>query len=238
VPAPIVGLPTYGRNGNDRFDLPMEYVDCVRRAGGLPALMPPGEERLGEWLHTLDAIVMTGGGDLSPSLYGGREHASLDRVDPERDASELEIVQAVLRSELPALCVCRGMQLLNVALGGTLIEHLADETDGSVQHHGPNAGVVPHAVSVRASSRLAAVLGETELAPLSKHHQAVRELGQGLEVVSTAPDGVVEAVELEGRPALLAVQWHPELSAADEPAQQRLFDWLVAEAKRRTEVRP
>lgn len=229
--APVVGVPTYGRNDGRRFDLPMEYVDAVRRAGGVPVLMPPGEPRLGDWLATLDALVLTGGGDLAPALYSGAEHASIERVDPERDASELELVQAVLRTDLPTLCVCRGLQLLDVALGGTLVEHLPDETDGSVLHSGPDGEELPHPVTVRPGSRLAEVLGETELSPVSKHHQGVRDLGQGLEVVATAPDGVVEAVDLPGRPALLAVQWHPELSAADEPAQQRIFDWLVAEAR-------
>ncbi len=226
-----IGITTYGRNEEGRFTLPGEYVDAVRRAGGQAWLLAPGETDSADCLAGLDGIVLTGGGDLAPSLYGGVGVGETYGVDHERDQSELALAVAVLAASLPSLWICRGLQLLNVCLGGTLIEHLPEGVDGALFHRKPPRETTLHSVLVEPNSRLAMTLGCTSLETVSWHHQAVDILGTELEVVGRAPDGVIEALEHPAHPELTAVQWHPELSAADDPVNQRLFDSLVARAR-------
>lgn len=230
--APRIGITTYGRDERGWFELPGEYVDAVRRAGGLAVLLPPGESDVERFLDLVDGLVLAGGGDLDAARYGGTPTQSY-MVDAERDDTELALVRRVLERRTPTLCVCRGLQVLNVALGGTLIEHLPDEVGGQVLHRRPPREPVHHRVEVAPGSRLAEILGSTSFEVASWHHQAVRDLAPGLEVVARAADGVVEAVELRGHDELLAVQWHPELTAAEDPIQQRPFDWLVERATAR-----
>jgi len=234
---PVIGITTYGRGGDGRlegrFHLPAPYVDAVRRAGGVPVLLPPGEARAAELFQLLDAVVLTGGPDVDPALYGGSPHPQVYGLDAERDASELELVRAVVRAGLPTLGVCRGCQVLNVALGGTLIEHLPDVVGESVLHRGPERAYVPHPVYLDGASRLAQVLGTSSCSPASSHHQAIRRPAAGLSIAARAPDGTIEAVELRTHPWLYAVQWHPEHTAAHDPVQQRLFDELVRAARAR-----
>lgn len=223
---PRIAICAYARDERGRFTLPGEYADAVRRAGGAPLVLLPGETRLEPLLEVVDGLVLAGGGDVDPALYGGRRVASTYDVDPDRDALELALVRRALEERWAVLAICRGLQLLDVALGGTLIEHLPDEVGEQVVHRLPPKSPVLHPVEVEPRSALAGLLGATRITPLSWHHQAVRRLGRGLRAVAHAPDGVVEALELEHAPHVVAVQWHPELSAAADPAQQRLFDAL------------
>ena len=229
---PVIGITTYGRDERGRYTLPSEYVDAVQRAGAVPVLVPPVVEHAARYLELVDGIVLAGGGDMDPAHYGGDAHETLYGVDRARDALELALARLIVERRQPTLAICRGMQVLNVALGGTLIEHLPAAVGEQVLHRAPPREPVPHAVQVKPGSRLAQVAGLVECAPMSWHHQAIREAAPGLEVVATAPDGTIEAVELKGHPWLLAVQWHPELTAARDPAQQRLFDALVAAARK------
>ena len=228
---PRIGITTYGRNEEGRFTLNARYVDCVRRAGGLPLLLPPGEPRLAEALGLFDALVMCGGPDVDPKLYGGRAHKEVYGIDSERDASDIELAKAIVARRVPALCICRGVQVLNVAFGGTLVEHLPDEVGEKVLHRGAERAYVPHEVRLEPRSRLAALLGKQVLSPASSHHQAVRKPGTGLEVAARAGDGTIEALEHREHEKLIAVQWHPEYTAHEDPLQQRLFDELVRWAK-------
>ena len=148
-------------------------------------------------------------------------------VDAERDRMEVDLVKQLIERGIPTLAICRGMQILNVALGGTLHEHLPDVFGGQIKHRLPPREPVPHPVSVQPGSRVAKIMQTSECSPQSWHHQAIREVAPGLEVVATAADGVIEAVELSGHPWLVAVQWHPELSAAEDASQQRIFDELA-----------
>jgi putative glutamine amidotransferase len=229
--APIIGLTAYGADADGPVRLPAEYVDAVRRAGGVPVLLPPGEADVGDWLRCVDGLIFTGGGDLDPALYGGARVASIYRLDAARDANELALARRIAADDTPCLCICRGAQVLNVALGGTLIEHLPDEGPSPVQHRSESADPIPHDVTVEPGTRLAEVLGVRPVPIVSWHHQAVRALGRGLRVTARAADGVIEGLELDGRARLLAVQWHPELSADADALQQGLFDWLVKEAR-------
>jgi putative glutamine amidotransferase len=230
---PLIGITTYGRDEGNAFSLPAAYVDAVRRAGGIPVLIPPGEAELGELLSRLDGLILAGGGDLDPAHYNGNHHETIYMLDPERDESELKMVRRIVQSELPTLGICRGAQVINVALGGTLIEHLPDEVGEEVAHRLPPRLPTRHRIAVDTASRLAGLLDAEEVEAASWHHQAIRRAAPGLHVVAQAPDGTVEAIEKRDHPWLIAIQWHPELTAADDPVQQRLFDRLVEAAKKR-----
>ncbi len=232
---PLIGITTSGKNERETtsplYDtfatLPTLYIEAVRRAGGVPVLLPPGDD----WrdvLPALGGIVVSGGADVNPACYDGNAaHPSLTVLVPDRDTAELALTRHLAaESDLPVLFICRGIQVLNVALGGTLHEHLPDVLPQDI-HRDAAGNWAVHDVQVDAGSKLAAVMGAAQVRTTSGHHQALRQLGEGLEVVATAPDGVIEAVRLRGRDNLLAVQWHPEMSAADDPTQQRLFDWLA-----------
>jgi putative glutamine amidotransferase len=232
---PLIGITTTGRDERGRVRLNTLYVDAVRRAGGVPILLPPGEAAPDELLERIDGLILTGGGDLDPAHYGGAAHATIYGVDAERDASELVLARSASEAGLPTFGICRGAQVINVALGGTLVEHLPDEVGTAVVHR-PEAGrdaYEHHDVAVAAGSTLAGVLGATRCSTPSWHHQAVRAVAPGLEVVARAGDGTLEAFERPGHPWLVAVQWHPEATAATDAAQQRLFDALVAAAAKR-----
>jgi len=230
---PIIGITTYGRDEKQHFSLPAEYIDAVRRAGGIPVLLPPGEPQLAELLKLLDGVILSGGGDLDPTLYDGLHHETIYTIDPERDATEIALTRELVSLEVPLLGICRGAQVLNVALGGTLIEHLPEVVGDEVSHRASPPGATQHPVTVEPTSRLAEILGQTELAPVSWHHQAVRRPAPGFKVVAQADDGTIEALEMPDHPWLIALQWHPEMTAADDPGQQRIFEALVEAARKR-----
>ena len=225
--APLIGITTYGRDEDNRFPLPGEYVDSVRRAGGIPVLIPPGETDPDALLSRVDGLLLAGGGDLDPTHYRGRAHATIYMTDPERDTTELQLARAVVERGFPTFCICRGIQILNVALGGTLHEHLPDVVGDAINHRLPPREPTPHAVAVRAETRLHSIVGATEIVTASWHHQAIRDVAPGLSVSAEAADGTIEAVEMREHPWLIAVQWHPELTAHKDKSQQRLFDAFV-----------
>jgi putative glutamine amidotransferase len=226
---PLIGISSYGRAGERQtFSVPCEYVDAVRVAGGVPIVLPPVEgETAG--LDVVAGLILPGGGDVDPAHYGGDRHDANYGISQERDRFELALARAaIVRPSLPLLCVCRGMQLVNVALGGDLIAHIPDQFGTSVVHRAPQLKAVPHDVRLDPQSRLARVLGETELTVQSVHHQAVGRLGDGLRAVAWSEDGLVEAVESDRHGFLIGVQWHPERDALSDPRAMRLFEELVA----------
>lgn len=236
---PIIGLTTYGKDERlfktkyyDYFYyVPAPYVDAVRRSGGLPVLLPAGEPDWMDWLSIIDGLVVIGGGDIDPNRYDGdTNHERLAGVDQERDESELSLLHEIIaRSEYPTLCICRGMQALNVSLGGTLYEHIPDIREDDI-HRAEDGGWTIQGVMVDPDSFLAEVMESTYLATYSGHHQAIKELAPSVKIVATAPDEIIEAIEVPGHPWLVAIQWHPEMSAAEDPSQQRIFDQLVKTA--------
>jgi putative glutamine amidotransferase len=228
--APVIGITTE-TNEEGEYVLPVEYVGAVRRAGGIPLLLPPGEPNLPALLARLDGLILSGGGDVAPQHYGSGGHPAIYMIDPARDEMEIALAQWAVETGLPTLGVCRGAQLINVALGGTLVEHLPDEIDNTIAHRLEPRGAVPHAVNIAEGSRLAEVLGARTVVSASWHHQAIRTPAPKLVVVAHAADGTIEGVELPHHPWLLAVQWHPEMTAAADPPQQRLFDALAAAAR-------
>ncbi len=239
MPAPLIGVTTYGQNEERHHTLPREYGDAIRRAGGIPLLLTPGETRIDALLARLDGLILAGGGDICPDLYHGPAHASIYMTDSERDKTELALTLAAVNRKMPLLGICRGIQLLNIALGGALHAHLPDVVGEQVVHRLPPREPTEHVVNVLRSSRLAALLlgegladvaasvEEIEINAASWHHQAISQVAPGLKVVARAADGVIEAVESKNHPWLFAVQWHPELTASHDAAQQRLFDAFI-----------
>jgi putative glutamine amidotransferase len=230
--APIIGITTETNDQNE-YVLPAEYVQAIRRAGGIPLLLPPGEPNLPVLLELVDGLILSGGGDIDPFHYGSNGHPAVYMIDPARDEMELALARHAAASNLPTLGVCRGAQLINVALGGTLVEHLPDEIDNTIAHRLEPRGAVPHPVTIAPQSQLCEVIGEQVVVGASWHHQAIRTPAPGLQVVGCAADGTIEAVELPDHHWLLAVQWHPEITAGEDKVQQRLFDALVEAARAR-----
>ena len=226
--SPRIGLTTT-QPESDRF---ANYARAVERAGGTVVPLVPGKTDAKSALRDLDALILTGGGDVDPKEYGQAHEAEVQDEDihKERDALEFELVRAVQESGVPTLCICRGMQVLNVAMHGTLVQHLPKRVGERVPHAGTGGKDGIHPVDVDPGSRLAKVLGTTRTSPNSSHHQAIDRLADGLRVVARSPeDGVIEGVEATDHPWLIGVQWHPERSS--EPCQQRLFDDLVRAAR-------
>ncbi|MCB2224851.1 MAG: gamma-glutamyl-gamma-aminobutyrate hydrolase family protein [Actinobacteria bacterium] len=209
------------------------YTSRVREAGGLPVVLaagPPGE--VPSLLERLDGVVMTGGGDLDPAHYGGSPHEKLYGVDPDRDEFELALASVIAERRMPLLAICRGMQVLNVAFGGTLYEDIADQRPDAIPHRveGGDAYRGIQEVTVVDGSTTAQALGTNVLKVNSVHHQGIRDLAPAFRATATTSDGIVEAYEpLDGAWPLLAVQWHPEWLPGEAPAR-RLFEALVAAA--------
>jgi gamma-glutamyl-gamma-aminobutyrate hydrolase PuuD len=228
---PLIGISTYREQARwGTWDvpailLPASYADAVAEAGGEPVLLPTGAVSA-EVVGRLDGLVMAGGADVDPARYGRPAGPRTTVLRPERDESELIALQAALDRDLPLLAICRGMQLLNVALGGDLVQHLPDVEHTGV--HDPGAGLYQRRdVRTEPGSALHRLLGPT--APVAcHHHQALARIAPGLTASAWAEDGVVEAVEAEGRRFCLGVQWHPE-----EGADRRLFAAHVAAAQQR-----
>lgn len=227
--APLIGITTFGPRPSRRYELPRGYVDAVVRAGGIPVGLPAQRTPLPDVVAHLDALVLIGGEDMDPTLIGEAPQRPFFRLSPERDRAELALTKAAIERGLPILGICRGMQLINVALGGRLHLHLPEVYGEDFAHVLPEWGTVPHEVRLAPESRLAGLLGSDHVeTACSCHHQAVSRLGQGLVAVGWAPDGVLEAFEHDSHPFLFGVQWHPELNAGRDPLQQRLFDILVS----------
>jgi putative glutamine amidotransferase len=228
--APVIGLTAYCEDARWAYWhkpavlLPLNYAERVAAAGGIPVLLPPLPDVAGA-VDRLDGLLLTGGGDIDPGRYGAEPHPRTVRVSVPRDAAELELLGAAMAAGLPVLGVCRGMQLVNVARGGTLRQHLPADAG-----HTPAPGTFgSHPVRVAAGTRLAGILGAngSGVDVPTAHHQAIDRLGDGLVAAAWAEDGVIEAVEpgAAGDRFLLAVQWHPE--AGTDP---RLIEALVAAA--------
>lgn len=211
------------------------YTRMVREAGGVPVVLAPGPpEEVPALLDHLDGLVLTGGGDVDPAAYGGSDHPKVYGVDPERDAFELALAREAAARRMPTLAICRGMQVLNIAFGGTLVEDIADADADAVPHRveGEDAYRPIQEVTVEPGSTTAAVLGTERLSVNSVHHQGIGRLAGAFRLTATTADGVVEAYEpADGAWPLWAVQWHPEWLPAEEPSR-RLFRAVVEAAGR------
>jgi putative glutamine amidotransferase len=234
---PVIGITAYEEDArwgpwSERAVLvPSTYIDAVERAGGTPMVLPIQSEGVAELLARVDAVVLSGGPDVDPSRYDAEPHDNTQTPRPERDEFELALVDKASGSDTPTLAICRGLQVLNVARGGTLHQHLPDVVGHS--GHSPKAGEYAwHGVEVEKGSRLATILaGSQDVQTASHHHQAIAQLGKGLRVVAHAEDGTIEAVEDPDLDYLIGVQWHPEVGE-----DLALFTALVDAARRRAQA--
>ena len=234
---PLIGITSYAeevRMGvwtEDAAVVPLAYVRSVERAGGRPLVIPPVEDGVDETLDALHGVIFSGGGDLDPGLYGADPHGETEAPKPWRDQAEMRMLEAALARDMPVLAICRGSQLLNVARGGDLVQHLPEVVGHERHKHEPGA-YSDHSVQVASDSKLGDLLGEH--APVkSHHHQGMGQIGEGLREVAWAEDGVVEGLEDPAKRFALGVLWHPE-----EGEDFALFTGLVEEARRyRQELR-
>ncbi len=236
--SPLIGITIHPNTSPDRAELDelLELiVRAVERAGGLPVLIPLGlsEETLRGLYTQLAGLLLSGGGDIDPAQYGAEWHATIGGVNAERDRAELALARWATADEArrPLFGICRGTQVLNVALGGTLYRDI-DEHPGAIRHTYPTAEYAarrPHEIKIEEESTLARVVGHPVIAVNSLHHQACKDIAPGLAVSARSPDGLVEAVELPHHPFALAVQWHPEC-LPDGPEQRALFEAFVEAA--------
>jgi len=232
VARPVVGITTYvvpaafGVWELESVLVPADYVQAVERAGGRALLVPPSDDGVEETLDALDGLIFSGGPDLDPSLYGESPHAETNGVVAERDRAELTLLQAALGRDLPVLAICRGSQILNVARGGDLVQHLPDVVGHERHKHTPGV-FADHDVELVQDEPLYPLLGASHRVK-SHHHQGLGRIGDGLRVAAHADDGTVEAMWEPSRRFAVGVLWHPEANAGDAA----LFDELVEQARR------
>ncbi len=231
---PLIGI-TGGSAQNDSGSTVCQagqaYMTAVARAGGLPVMIPIGLDVTGlpALLNRLDGVLLSGGGDIDPGRFNGMPHPRVYGVSLERDQLEFALVNLALEMEKPLLAICRGIQVLNVALGGDLYTHIQDQVTHSLKHDWyPKfpRDKIAHTVSLKCDSKLDQIYGKDEIRVNSLHHQGLSRVGDGLEATAFAPDGLVEGVEVTGAKFALGVQWHPECLPDDE-GSQKLFAAFV-----------
>lgn len=230
---PLIGITT--RNGKDSDGHPFtalqhSYVNAIIQAGGLPVLIPSNlfVEDFLELYSRVSGILFSGGGDISLNYFHGSDHPRIGEVDDNRDFTEISLMRVAVNEGKPVLGICRGAQVMNVALGGTLYTHIYDQLQGALDHAYPGdlRRTLVHPVNVEETSLSAEIFGETLLNVNSLHHQGLKDIAPGLRVAGQAPDGLVEVVEIPDHPYAVAVQWHPEW-LTDQAAMQRLFKSFV-----------
>jgi putative glutamine amidotransferase len=235
---PVIGVTTMRRKtetGLQLSSLGEAYIEALLQAGVCPVLIPNQlpEAAVETLLPRLHGVVFTGGGDIKTSYYQGQEHPKVDGVDPDRDRVELLLLERVVSNGVPFLGICRGLQLINVGLGGTLYADIADQVPGAEKHDfykDWNRDYLAHSVEVEPGTRLSGIIGDGKVEVNSLHHQAVDKLAPDLVVTAAAPDGIVEAVEIPEHPFGLAVQWHPEWLTAHS-TMRALFAAFAAAVK-------
>ncbi len=215
---PLIGLTTY--NQENKYGYPISalmqaYINAISDAGGTPLLLPTlrSQAMLTEIVTRLDGFLFTGGGDISPDFYKAENHPNLDSIDVVRDTMELSLVRAVIRSKKPILGICRGMQVINIALGGRLYTHIPDQHPGAIKHNynsGSEREFLAHTVNIFSGTHLEKIVKTRDCEVNSLHHQGISQLGRGLIACAMSPDKLVEAIESPKLPFAIAVQWHPE----------------------------
>lgn len=243
---PVIGIPARPKHVDSigttlrAYAVFHTYTDSIIAAGAMPImLLPVQHDHLDQALDHIDGLMLTGGGDIAPERYGASRHETVNDVDDERDDFEIELVRRAHRRRLPTMAICRGLQIVNVAFGGTLVQDLPSHTGANGHDIIGDGAYEPHSIArIEHGCRIARIIGAGDHGVNSIHHQAVEELGEGIRVVGAAPDGTVEAIEHEDSEwPMIAVQWHPEFLGAREhgPSTELFRAFVEAAAKYHTD---
>ncbi|NOY82735.1 MAG: gamma-glutamyl-gamma-aminobutyrate hydrolase family protein [Kiritimatiellaeota bacterium] len=233
---PLIGITARrpgAKNGSRVIGVPRDYIDAVVLAGGTPCLLPAITADAGALaiLDRLDGLLLSGGGDVLPELYGRETHPTTTEVDPVRDRFEFALCRGAVDRAVPVLGICRGIQVMNAALGGTLIQDIPTEGLGDLSHYvGAPSDALAHPITCASGATIRGLLGTGTLSVNSRHHQAIDNLADGLRAAAIAPDGIIEAVESADGRAFLGVQFHPENLVQSRPRFLELFRWLIRKA--------
>lgn len=214
----------------------LTYVEAVRRAGAIPVLIPPQPENAEQLMRELDGFLLAGGDDCDPAVYGEERHPTVDPMDVRRQTNDLALAEAARKHEVPMLGICLGLQVMNIAAGGTLIQDIDSQHDTEIRHASIPEDRARHDVIIEKGTQLAGVLPALEFNVNSSHHQAIRKVGQGLRVTALAPDGIVEGVEDPKHPFYLGVQWHPE-DMTGEKSGSALFTAFIEAARKHAQMK-
>ncbi len=236
---PIIGVTPSGDTnaaGVRMYSVAADYTTAIERAGGLPVILPLHLENPETFLDALDGVVFTGGGDIEPSLFNQEKHETTNSIDEERDTFEIALMKAAFARDVPILAICRGVQVMNVERGGTLIQDIPSQTDSTMEHSQRRVGADEHAPFQTAAVQggdhpVSQALAEGDVSINSFHHQALGEVPDSLQVVATSDDGIIEAVYAPDATYAVGTQWHPERLAAEHAEHQALFDNLVQAAR-------
>jgi putative glutamine amidotransferase len=239
---PSPSLDTIGPGTFRRYAMAATYTEGVEAADAVPLVIPPQANNIEAILDRIDGLLFSGGGDIDPSRYGdSHTHNNTYGIDDLRDRFELELFKAALDRDMPILCICRGIQVANVALGGSLIQDIADEYGTEIEHRqhvsGYRAPDKSHRVHIESDSRLHEVYGELEIETNSFHHQSLKDVAPGFKVIGRAPDGIIEAIDRPESTWFLGVQWHPEMMFKEHPEHLKPFTSLADAARTAIESR-
>ncbi len=216
----------------DRAFVYTTYIDALRKAGAIPVVIPPQPENTAEIIEELDGLLLAGGEDCDPAVYGEERHPKTETMDPRRQSNDLGLARAARERGIPTLGICLGLQVMNVASGGTLIQDLHSGGPNGVEHVSEPEDRARHDVRIEPGTRTAAILGgPRQMNVNSSHHQAIKEVGRGLRVTAKAPDGIVEGLEDAGLPFYVGVQWHPE-DMTGEKSASLIFEAFVEAAQK------
>lgn len=231
---PVIGIGSdiqHTPGKRDRAFAYATYVESLRRAGAVAVVIPPQPENAADVLDSVDAILLAGGDDCDPAVYGEEPHPSLEPMDPRRQSNELELARLARERGVPTLGICLGLQMMNIAAGGSLVQDIDSQIETEIRHASEPENRVRHDVIIEQGTRLSTILPAAELNVNSSHHQAVGRIGSGLRITAHAPDGIVEGLEDEKHPFYLGVQWHPEDMDGEESASA-IFQAFVEAAQR------
>ena len=236
---PLIGIGSdlsVSTGKRDRAFVYTTYVDSIRRAGAVPVVIPPQPENARDLIDNLDGIVLAGGDDCDPSVYGEEKHPTVEPMDPRRQDADLTLAKIARDRGIPTLGICLGVQVMNIAAGGTLIQDIDSHLDTEIEHVSEPEDRARHDVIIENNTRLASILGTNEINVNSSHHQAINKIGDGLRVTAHAPDGIVEGLEDPRHPFYVGVQWHPEDMPSEESAS-KIFRSFVEAAREYAEKR-
>lgn len=230
----IIGITTFITG--DSLKLPVNYINAVSGASGIPMILAKIEDetRIKQQVDSIDALLLTGGDDIDPSLFSEDPHQNLGNIEPGRDAYEMRLIEYALEQDKPILAICRGAQILNIYAGGTMYQDIYGQIDGEVIQHTQNAprDYLSHTINIEYNSKLHSIIGETAVKTNSFHHQANKEVPDGYIISARSNDGIIEAIEHTEKKFVFGLQWHPEGSFNNDSTSQKIFNKFIEAASK------